>query len=160
MPSPGNSGFLSRWLRAGVLTAIVDGLFSSVLNAFFYGSTVARLWQGVASTLLGPNAIDGGAVPTAVGVAMHICVAFFWSGVFGLLVAQVPWVRRVLMSPFGVLKTAAVYGPSIWMVMSFAVIPTLLHRPPTVNVRWWVQFFGHVPFVGVPITWSFIRGQR
>jgi len=91
---------------------------------------------------------------------MHITVAFFWSGVFGLLVAQVPAVRRVLMSPLGVVKTAAVYGPFIWMVMSFAVIPTLTHRPPTVNFRWWVQFFGHVPFVAVPIAWSFNRGGQ
>jgi hypothetical protein len=24
-------------------------------------------------------------------------------------------------------------------------------RPPTFSIRWWMQFFGHVPFVGVPI---------
>jgi hypothetical protein len=38
-----------------------------------------------------------------------------------------------------VVKVASVYGPFIWMVMSLAVIPLLLHRPPTINVRWWVQ---------------------
>src|SRR5437762_2596366 len=43
---------LGRFVLAGVLTAIVDGCFSSVLSAVFYGSTVARLFQGVASTLL------------------------------------------------------------------------------------------------------------
>jgi hypothetical protein len=31
------------------------------------------------------------------------------------------------------------------------VIPLLVHRPPTINFRWWVQFFGHIPFVAVPI---------
>jgi uncharacterized membrane protein YagU involved in acid resistance len=54
---------------------------------------------------------------------------------------------------------AALYGPFIWMVMSLAVIPLLVHRPPTVGVRWWVQFFGHIPFVGVPIVASSGRGS-
>jgi len=34
----------------------------------------------------------------------------------------------------------------------------LLHRPPTFNYRWWVQFFGHIPFVAVPIVWSIASG--
>jgi len=41
------------WLRfvcAGLATAIIDGLFSSILNVAAYGSTVSRLFQGVAST--------------------------------------------------------------------------------------------------------------
>jgi hypothetical protein len=40
------------------------------------------------------------------------------------------------------------------MVMSLAVIPILLHRPPTINYRWWIQWFGHIPFVGIPIVAS------
>jgi hypothetical protein len=158
MTSHGSSRLLSSWIRAGASTAVIDGLFSSVLVAVFYGSTVTRLWQGVASVLVGPRAIDGGAPMTLLGLLMHITVAFFWSGVFGLLVAQVPAVRRLLMSPLGVITIAAVYGPIIWMVMSFALTPALTHRPPAVNFRWWVQFFGHIPFVAVPITWSFHRG--
>jgi len=35
--------------------------------------------------------------------------------------------------------------------MSCAVIPLLLHRPPTITARWWVQLLGHFPFVGLPI---------
>ena len=43
------------------------------------------------------------------------------------------------------------YGPFIWTVMSVVVIPLLVHRPPSINVRWWVQFVGHIPFVALPI---------
>ena len=35
--------------------------------------------------------------------------------------------------------------------MSLAVLPLLTHRPPAINVRWWVQLVGHFPFVGLPI---------
>lgn len=34
---------VSSLIRAGLLTALIDGTFSSVLSAFFYQSTVARL---------------------------------------------------------------------------------------------------------------------
>ena len=46
---------LSRLALAGFVTAIVDGLFSSVLSVAFYHSTVTRLFQGVASVLVGPS---------------------------------------------------------------------------------------------------------
>lgn len=150
---------VSRLVRAGLLTGVTDGLFAIVLSVGFYDSTVTRLFQGVASTLLGREALDGG-VPTALaGVLMHFGVAFGWSAVFLLLVLRSPWLRRVLGSPYGAVKVASVYGPLIWLVMSLAVIPLplLLQRPPTINVRWWIQLIGHFPFVGLPIAASIGR---
>ncbi|HET9983267.1 MAG TPA: hypothetical protein VFQ38_06760 [Longimicrobiales bacterium] len=152
-------GTLPRLVRAALLTAVVDGLFSSVLVAAFYHSTVARLFQGVASTLLGKAALDGGARTALIGVLMHLCVAFWWSSVFLFLVLRSSWIRRVLASRHGVVKVAALYGPCIWMAMSLAAIPLLTHRPPTIGVRWWVQFFGHIPFVAMPIVASLGGGQ-
>jgi uncharacterized membrane protein YagU involved in acid resistance len=65
-----------------------------------------------------------------------------------------PSIRTVLASRGGVMKVAAVYGPCIWIVMSLIVIPLLVHRPPAINVRWWIQLVGHVVFVGLPIVAS------
>ena len=148
----------SRVVRAGLLTGVTDGLFSSVLSVAFYHSTVARLFQGVASTLLGKAALDGGTPTALVGVLMHFGVAFGWSAVFLFVVMRLRWVRRILGTQYGVLKVASLYGPAIWMVMSLAVIPLLLHRPATIGSRWWVQFFGHIPFVGIPIVASLAQG--
>ena len=147
-----------RLLRAGTLTAIVDGLFACV-QTVFYRSTVTRLWQGVASTLLGPAALQGGTRTALIGVLMHIGVAFGWSAVFVFGVMRLPLVRRTLASRWGPLKVGAVYGPFIWMVMSLAVIPLLVHRPPTIALRWWIQLVGHMFFVGPPIAWG-ARGGR
>jgi hypothetical protein len=149
---------LSRLLRAGLLTAIVDGLFSSFLSVVPYRSTVTRLFQGVASVLLGSAAFDGGTSTALLGVLMHFGVAFGWSAVFLLLVVRLPFVRRLLASPYGVVKVAALYGPFIWMVMSLVVIPLIVHRPPTIGFRWWVQLIGHFPFVGLPIVAAATRG--
>jgi hypothetical protein len=142
---------LLRLVRAGLVTSVVDALFSSALVAFVYGSTVTRLWQGVASTLLGAAAFDGGTRTAAIGIAMHVGVAFAWSAVFLALYLSSSWLRGAVTSWSGVLAVAAVYGPIIWLVMSLAIIPLLTHRPPAINARWWVQFFGHIPFVSLPI---------
>jgi hypothetical protein len=151
---------LTRLLRAGLTTAISDGLFASVLSVFFFGSTISRLWQGVASVLIGPAAFTGGARTAALGMAMHVGVAFGWSAVFIFLVMRSARVQAILASRYGVLKVAAVYGPAIWLVMSLAVIPVLLHRPPAITTRWLVQLVGHFPFVGIPIVAAASVGQR
>ena len=152
--APSHRDLLSRLVRAGLLTAVVDGLFSSVLNVVAYRSTVSRLFQGVASVLLGSEALNGGTRTAVIGVLMHFGVAFAWSAVFLFLVLRSRRVRALLASPYGVIKVASLYGPFIWMVMSLVVIPILLHRPPTIGVRWWIQLIGHIPFVGVPIVAS------
>ena len=146
---------LHRLIRAGLLTALIDGLFSSVLSVAFYGSTATRLFQGVAATLIGRDAFDGGTSTALLGVLMHCGVAFGWSAVFLLLVSRSSRIRGVLASRYGVVKVAAVFGPAVWLVMSLVVIPLLVRRPPAITFRWWVQLIGHFPFVGLPIAASF-----
>lgn len=142
--------FAPRIVRAGFLTALVDGLFACVL-ALSYGGTIARLWQGVASTLLGPEALAGGTRTALIGLLMHVGVALTWSAVYVALLRSSAALRRLRASRLGVLKIAAFYGPLIWMVMSLAVIPSMLHRFPPITPRWWINFFGHILFVAVPI---------
>jgi uncharacterized membrane protein YagU involved in acid resistance len=149
---------MSRLVRAGLLTGVTDGLFATVQSVVTPGSTVMKLWQGVASVVLGKSAYDGG-VPTAlIGLLMHFCVAFTWSAVFLFFVMRSSWVRRAVSSPSGVVGVAALYGPFIWLVMSLVVIPVLLHRPPRITSRWWIQLVGHIPFVGLPIVASIANG--
>jgi hypothetical protein len=143
-----------RILLAGTVTAITDGLFSSVLNVVAYHSTVARLFQGVAAVLLGPAALSGGVRTAAIGMLMHCGVAFWWSAVFVMIATRSSSLRSALRSRAGIVATAAAYGPLVWMAMSLLVIPVLLHRPTAINARWWVQLAGHFPFVGLPIVAS------
>jgi hypothetical protein len=152
-----NRDLVSRLVRAGLLTGVVDGLFSSILSVAAYDSTVSRLFQGVAAVLLGSEAFTGGTATVALGILMHFGVAFAWSGVFLFLALRWSWVRAVLTSRYGVAKIAALYGPFIWLVMSLVVIPTLTYRAPTITIRWWIQLIGHIPFVGLPIVASSLR---
>ena len=77
-----NRDALSRLVRAGLLTGVTDGLFSSVLAVAAYHSTTTRLFQGVAATLLGKAAFEGGSLTALIGLLMHFGVAFGWSAVF------------------------------------------------------------------------------
>ena len=145
-------------VRAWLMITIVDGLYASALTMFAYKSTFSRLWQGVASTLLGASALQGGTRTVLIGLLMHAGVALAWTIVFMMLVMALPWLRRVITSWSAIMAVAAVYGPFIWLVMSFVVIPRLTGRPPTINSRWWVQLLSHIPFVALPIVAMIGRG--
>jgi hypothetical protein len=140
---------LFRLVLAGLLTGLVDGMFSSVLSVAFYGSTATRLFQGVAATLLGPDAFNGGTRTALVGLLMHFGVAFGWSAVFLLLVTKSSWIRGQVAAPYGVLLV--VVRPLDLAGDVARRIPVLVHRAPAVTIRWWVQLIGHIPFVALPI---------
>jgi hypothetical protein len=151
---------LARLLRAGAITALFDGLFSSCLSVFAYHSTITKLFQGVAAVLIGDRAFTSGLATAALGVAMHVGVAFGWAAFFQLVVLRLHWIRGLLNSPSGVVKVASLYGPFVWLVMSLAVIPLFLHQAPNVGFRWCVQLIGHIPFVALPIVAFSGRGQN
>ena len=153
-----NGNVVRTLLRAWLVIAVVDGIFATVLPVAAYGAPLGRVWQGVASTVLGASAMQGGARTMLVGLAMHACVAFAWTAVFLALALASAALRRIIATPSGVVAVSLVYGPAIWMVMSFLVIPALTGRAPTINDRWWVQLVAHVPFVALPIVAMIGRG--
>src|SRR6185436_11405837 len=144
------SAILVTWL----VTATWDFLCASALSVFAYGSTFSRFWQGVASVVLGPAAIQMGARGVLAGLALHLSVAFTWSALFVVAAASSRALRQVLARPGGAVAVAVVYGPIIWLVMSLAVIPMATGRAPSFGFRWWVQIFAHVPFVTLPLVFT------
>ena len=150
---------LSRLVRAGLLTGVVDGLWAVVLTLAYQRSLV-RLWQGIAAVPFGDGMFTGGAATVVLGIVLHVCVAFAWSAVLLSNVMRLAWLRAILDSPLGALKIATVYGPFIWIAMSIAIVPLFTHKPPVINGRWFIQLAGHVVFVGLPMAWAIGRGSR
>ena len=155
-----NTNVLRTLLRAWITIAVIDGIFATTLPVVAYGQPLGRVWKGVASVLLGPAAMQGGTRTVLFGLLMHASVALTWTTVFLILALVSPRLRRIVATPAGILGVATLYGPAIWIVMSFVVIPRFTGRPPTVNFRWWVQLLAHVPFVALPIVWTIGRGLR
>ena len=155
-----NGNVLRTLLRAWLAIAVIDGIFATLLPVVAYGAPLGRVWQGVASTLLGPAAMQGGGRTMLVGLVMHAGVALAWTTVFVALALASPALRRIVERPAGIVAVSALYGPAIWMVMSFLVIPRLTGRAPAIDRRWWVQLVAHVPFVALPIVAVVGRGLR
>ena len=161
VPDPRRSrGILATLVRSGIAVAVSDALFASAVNGIMLHRTPVRVFQGVASVPFGRGVLDGGLPTAALGLAIHFCVAIFWSAIYLLVTRGSPALGRLVQTPLGALAFAAVYGPVIWIVMTFIVIPAFVHRPPTTSAIWWVILVGHVPFVVVPMVWASGDGRQ
>src|SRR5512141_1225415 len=146
------SDFLSAWLQTGLAVAISDGLFASATGMFIPPyATPLRVFRGVASVLLGKEALNGGLTTGLIGIGLHFCTALFWSGVFLLAIRSSSMLRNAIRHWPTAILVASVYGPAIWLFMSLVFIPAMLHGPPTISTKWWVQLVGHIPFVVMPM---------
>ena len=152
--TPTAPSFLRELVPVWLVTAAWDFVCATALSVFAYHTSAARLWQGVAATVLGPKALEGGATTVAAGLMLHLMVALTWSAVFLAAAHAWPALRRTIETPKGALAVAAAYGPIIWLVMSLVVIPLATGRPPRFGVRWWVQIFAHLPFVTIPLVFT------
>lgn len=141
---------LITWL----VTAAWDFVCASGLTVLAYKGTFAGLWRGVASTAFGQQMLTAGTGGVVAGIAAHLSIAFTWSAIFVSALVLSAGLRRLVASPVGAFVVACVYGPIIWLVMSFGVIQLLTGRTPTLSYRWWVQIFAHIPFVTLPLVFT------
>lgn len=145
-------GVGSVLVKTWLLVAASDALFASATGLLIPPTaTPARVFRGVASVLLGKTALDGGATTALIGLAMHFGVALFWSSLFVLAVHNSWWLRDALKTWPSRILVAAVYGVAIWLIMTWIVIPSMVHRAPTLSLKYWVQLVGHPLFVVGPM---------
>ena len=67
-----NENFLRVWLRAWALITVVDGIFATVLPVVAYGEPPGRVWQVIASLLLGRGARTAAVVYFTCGRALRV----------------------------------------------------------------------------------------
>lgn len=145
--------FAARWITAGAVLAFVDFCWAVVLTVLNDRPPMS-VWNGVASTAFGAEMLQAGLKGILIGLAMHVTVAFTWSGIYLGLETNIAALERLVSTRAGKLAFSAVYGPFIWVVMSCAVIPTMTGNAPNINTRWIIQLVGHVFFVGIPIVFG------
>jgi hypothetical protein len=146
--------FVRTLMPVWLVVAVWDAVCATALHVFAYDGAAAKLWQGVAYTVLGPRALTGGATTVAAGLALHLAVALVWSALFVGAVRASAGLRRAIRNPGGAFMVAVAYGPAIWLVMSLVVIPMATGQPPRFGPRWWVQLGIHVPFVALPLVFT------
>lgn len=103
------------WLAVGVLDAI-----AASTNAAARGVSPVRVWQYVASSLIGGESFDRGATTVVIGLLIHFGVALGVATGFYLLARVFPFViRHPVVS--GIL-----YGIVVFFAMSYVIVPFTL----------------------------------
>jgi hypothetical protein len=129
----------------GAACGILDGFAASVQFGL-KGIQPLKVWQGVASGLLGEQAFQDGWASGGLGLFLHFAIAFGAATVFVGTCQAFPSLAR------GYWVCGPLYGVLVFLVMNLIVVP-LSARPkrpasPQIIVT---QLIIHIFFVGLPI---------
>jgi hypothetical protein len=113
-------GVRSLWtiFWIGLVAGTLDITENIVFNTF-RGTTPWRIFQFIASGLLGMRSFQLGWVSVALGVAIHYAIALAWTAIFYIAATTFNFsmlTRRPIFS-------GLVYGVAVYVVMNFVVLP-------------------------------------
>jgi hypothetical protein len=150
---------LSRVFRAILLAGLLAGsldAMDAMVSVWLRGITTLRLFQYIASGLLGVNAFRGGWAAGLVGCLLHFLIAIGAAAIYYLLTLRLPVLLRrpAICGPL--------YGFGVYLVMHYLVVPLSATPPQPKPTLMAVMnlMFSHVLFVGLPIALTISRLTR
>ncbi|MFL5578419.1 MAG: hypothetical protein ACJ79S_20895 [Gemmatimonadaceae bacterium] len=150
----------ARALAAGAVVGALDGTFAVlVCFAVNRACTIERVFQSIASGLLGRSAYTGGPSTAALGAALHFFIATAWATAYAVAYSRSAALRRMSATYSGTVGIGAALGAVVWSVMRFVVVPLSQARQGTL-LSWVtvVMIVGHMIVVGLPIA-AIVRGS-
>ncbi len=143
-PRRSNSAKTVFW--AGLLAGCLD-LAAAIITTMVRGGRPSRMFQAIASGVLGANSFQGGSRTAALGIFLHFVIALIWATVYYLASRRLSFLVSQAVI-FGVL-----YGVIVYFFMQWVVLPlsAVLFRP---SLRPSVLITGvlvHIFCVGLPI---------
>lgn len=142
--------------RAGLTAGTLDGLDAAIILGVLGGPGVKRVFQYIASGVLGPASFQGGWATAGLGVALHFTIATGAAATYYLLSRPLPVLVRkpVLCGP--------IFGLGVFAFMRYLVVP--LSAVPKVRplTGWGLvnQLVAHTVFVGLSIALIVARSER
>jgi hypothetical protein len=138
-------------LIAGLTCGVLDGLSAVALAKGQW----MRVFQFVASSILGPGSFQGGVGTASVGIAIHFLVALSATTIYYFVSRRVPvLIDQALLS--GIL-----YGVTIHLFMTFVAIPmSRTGSRPLVLRAFLMQLAVHMIVVGPTIALMIRRYTR
>jgi hypothetical protein len=101
---------------AGLTCGVLDGI-SAVIVSLLFGGTAIRVFQGIASGLLGRSAFQDGFRSALLGVALHFVVALGAASAYYMASRLLPmFIHQALLS-------GVIFGALVHLFMTFVVIP-------------------------------------
>lgn len=139
---------LDTILLGGLAIGVLDFLDATIYFGLYSGAPFQRVWQGVASGLLGGEAARAGGWNTAIlGIVLHFVVAFCIATVYYFAARNIAFlIRRPVIS-------GPIFGVVAHLVMKYVVVP--LSAIGTVSEYTLPNFLnsviGHALLVGLPV---------
>ena len=137
----------------GVVAGALDITYAWVFWAIKADVSAMRIFQSVATGVLGKDAFTGGWATAAMGLTLHMLIAIAMSFAYYLVAARVPaLVRRPIV--FG-----AAYGLFLYFFMKYVVVPLSAAGGGGSKDWLWIglTIAVHMFLVGVPIALSSAR---
>jgi uncharacterized membrane protein YagU involved in acid resistance len=111
------------WLVAGTLDIAENLVFNS-----FRGITPWRVFQYIASGILGTQSFRMGWASVWLGVAIHYSIALAWTAIFYVAAMRMALLlRRPIVS-------GLIYGLIVYLIMNFIVLPLTRVPPPVAAI--------------------------
>ena len=137
---------LDTILYGGLVIGLLDGLFALVFYGLILGVNPMRIFQSVASGLLGRASFEGGTQTFLLGVLLHFIVATCIAAVYYAASLVLPvLIRHAVVS-------GLIYGMIAYLVMNYVVIPLSAASPGRFSWRTFLPaFIAHAFLVGLPV---------
>ncbi len=133
-------------LYGGLVVGILDGLFALIFYGLILGAKPMRIFQAVASGLLGKASYEGGTQTFLLGILLHFVVASCIAAVYYVASLKLPvLIHRAVVC-------GLIYGMLAYLGMNYVVIPlsAIGSRPSSLRT-FLPAFIGHALLVGLPI---------
>ena len=138
-------------LAAALASGALDAAAASLQAAVTLKVKPQRVFQGVASGLLGPRALEPGANTAILGLSLHFLIAFVISTVYVLAAQRLPF---LLDYP---LIAGGLYGIAVYLVMFYVVLPLSRRPRRPFNLKFALtQLVIHIVIIG----WSIALAAR
>jgi len=133
-------------LYGGLAVGILDGLFALIYYGLILGARPMRIFQSVASGLLGKASYEGGMPTFLLGVLLHFVVATCIAAVYYAVSLKLPvLIRHAVLC-------GLIYGMIAYLGMNYVVIPLSAAKSGTFSLPVFLTgLIGHALLVGLPI---------
>ncbi len=104
-------------VNTGLVAGFADASAAVITHLARGGRTPIRIFNFIASALVGPEAMRGGLPMAALGFALHMGIALAWVTLFWVAAWRWPaLLERLAPVSIG-------YGALVWLVMNLGVLP-------------------------------------
>ena len=141
-------------LYGGLAVGVLDGM-AAVILTLINGRNPGRMFQGIASGLIGRGASEGGWVTVLLGVSLHVLIALIWAMIYNIASLRLPTLirRPVIWGP--------IYGVVVYFAMQIIVLPLSAIRKPPFSFAAPIQgIIVHIVCVGLPIAFFAWRSAK